>query len=206
MIREDFIFWNNFWNQHGTNVPWEIDAVDNNLIDFLQTTKIQNMLEIGCGSGINSIWASDKALHVTAIDISHEAINIAKTKNTKSNIHFKDINFFDWQNNCKYDFIFDRGCFHGLKLQDERKDFVKKIADVIEERGKWLSIIGSAENIFQNEGPPRHTLSQIVTTIEPFLKIIQIKECFLKNKNGILSPAWFVVSSKRLIQINKTFG
>lgn len=204
MNNQDFIFWNSFWDQQGGNVPWETNEIDETFVDYANTHEIKNMLEIGCGSGINSVWAAEKAKSVTAIDISITAINLSRMRETKNNLQFQNIDFFHFETNVLYDFIFDRGCFHGLRSYNDQLFFVEKISHIIADQGCWLSIIGSAENINGNEGPPRHSLSEIVSAIEPFLKIIKITECVLKNRNGILSPAWAVLSEKRTIPINKT--
>lgn len=204
MNNQDFIYWNEFWNQQGISVPWETNELDETFIEYVNNREIKNMLEIGCGSGINSLWAAEKAESVTAVDISITAINLAQTRTTKNNLQFQNIDFFHFETNVQYDFIFDRGCFHGLRSHHDRVRFVEKISCNISDQGQWLSIIGSAENVHGNEGPPRHMLSDIVPIIEPFLKIVKITECFLKNRNGILSPAWAVISEKRNIPINKT--
>lgn len=204
MNTQDFIYWNEFWNQQGSNVPWETNELDETFVNYVDNCQIKNMLEIGCGSGINSTWAAEKAKSVTALDISATAINLARMRTTKNNLQFQNIDFFQFETDIQYDFIFDRGCFHGLRSHYDKVFFVEKISYNISDQGQWLSIIGSAENVNDNEGPPRHTLSDIVSIIEPFLKIVKITECFLKNRNGILSPAWAVISEKRTIPINKT--
>ena len=62
----------------------------------LPYVKGKKILEFGCGSGYGSNILADYSSHVTAVDISLDAINYAKDKYTKSNLDFRrigDINF-----------------------------------------------------------------------------------------------------------------
>lgn len=56
-----------------------------------------NILELGCGTGKNTGWLSEKADFVTAMDFSPKMIKKAKEKITAKNVNFieTDLNF-DW--------------------------------------------------------------------------------------------------------------
>jgi SAM-dependent methyltransferase len=202
MATDDQLYWNNRWNYLKSSAPWEIYEADSTLMEFFELLQVENMLEIGCGSGTNAIWASERASHVTAIDIANLAINLAVSKPHNPNLQFLKVDFFEFSKDRDYDFIFDRGCFHGIQSESDRCRFADKISSVITDNGHWLSIVGSAEDIDSNQGPPRRTLTEVVSSIEPYMKITQIKECKLKNNNGIFSPAWAIISSKRTIALN----
>ncbi|MDZ4794359.1 MAG: class I SAM-dependent methyltransferase [Bacteroidota bacterium] len=54
----------------------------------LSAIPFENCLEIGCGTGKNSIWLSGKAKEVTAVDFSEEMLAKAKEKITAEKIQF----------------------------------------------------------------------------------------------------------------------
>ena len=58
--------------------------------DALEIKSGDNILDVGCGSGLFSHFlAEHEGTHVTAIDANHKAIEFAKNKYSNSNIEFK---------------------------------------------------------------------------------------------------------------------
>lgn len=78
------------------------------LLSYLesQTLSGKSLIEVGCGSGLISIWAAKQKAHVTAIDISKLAIENSSVNAQKNavylNIHESDLfksverQIFDW--------------------------------------------------------------------------------------------------------------
>ncbi len=58
------------------------------LREILASINFENVLEIGCGTGKNSIWLVEKAKYVTSVDLSVEMLAKAKDKITSKNINF----------------------------------------------------------------------------------------------------------------------
>src|SRR5688572_17557478 len=67
------------------------------LKNILSSISFQNCLEIGCGTGKNTEWLIQKAVQITAVDLSEEMLARAKEKITEPSVHFikADINS-DW--------------------------------------------------------------------------------------------------------------
>lgn len=55
----------------------------------LADLSVQNILEIGCGTGKNTEWLCTKAAHVTAVDFSAGMLEKAKEKITAGNVVFR---------------------------------------------------------------------------------------------------------------------
>jgi SAM-dependent methyltransferase len=199
MVKVDLSHWNDFWNMYGKDVPWNVEEVDENLYEFVDKKKFDKILEIGCGAGSNTDFLADRCDSIISIDISSKAIDIAKELVDKKNVSFECVDFLNFSHNDKFDLIFDRGCLHGFERITDRRKFVKKISNLLSNRGEWVSLIGSAENVMDNEGPPQWKIMDIVKAVDKHLQIKEIKQCSLKNRNGILSPAWIVISSKRIV-------
>ena len=109
---ERYNYWSNVWKEN--NLPWDIKTHDINLENFLNTFNIKKgkVLEIGCGFGYDTKFLYELGFDVTGLDISKNAIDIAK-KNNSQNVKFKCIDFFNYDTENDFDFIYDRACLHG---------------------------------------------------------------------------------------------
>lgn len=131
-------------------IPWHSDKAPAALVKSLKAIKKGHALDVCCGAGTNSIYLAEKGFKVKGIDISKKAIEIAKNraKKEKVNIDFKagDVLRIDGKN--KFDFVFDRGCFHHIPKQGKKK-FIKKIHNALKKDGKYLLMSFSDKNNFK---------------------------------------------------------
>ncbi|WP_055443827.1 methyltransferase [Lacinutrix himadriensis] len=79
------------------------------LLDFIKPLNLQNksVLELGCGSGIISLFASSKGANVTASDINSIALDALKIASKKNNASISILNsdLFDAIKNKSFDYI-----------------------------------------------------------------------------------------------------
>lgn len=57
-------------------------------MQILSSVHFKNALELGCGTGKNTTWLSEKAEQVLAVDLSEEMMAKAKEKTAASNVLF----------------------------------------------------------------------------------------------------------------------
>lgn len=100
-------------------LPWESEGPNSALVNLFKQRIFlpKNVLELGCGVGLDALFMAGKGCRVTAVDISHLAIKLARSKAKRDNIacNFLNKSIFDLrQKNFSFDFVFDRGCFHHL--------------------------------------------------------------------------------------------
>ena len=132
------------------DTPWEIGKPDVNLMETVTATPIApcKALDIGCGTGDNSIWLAQNNFQVTGIDASEIAIQKAtgKALQAKVKCSFKTLDFLTGKiEGAAFGFAFDRGCFHTLSSDEERKSFAANVAAHLKAEGLWLSLVGSAD-------------------------------------------------------------
>ena len=75
-------YWQKMYSKKLEDIPWEIEKHPEEL-DFILKNKFfkgQQVLDIACGSGNYSIYLAKLGFDVTGIDISENAIVIAKEK------------------------------------------------------------------------------------------------------------------------------
>jgi ubiquinone/menaquinone biosynthesis C-methylase UbiE len=81
--------YNTWASQYDTNLNKTRDLEAQALRSVLSTVSFDTCLEIGCGTGKNTIWLMEKARQVTAIDFSEEMLAKAKAKISADHVQFK---------------------------------------------------------------------------------------------------------------------
>jgi SAM-dependent methyltransferase len=157
-------------------------------------------LEIGCGTGDNAIWLSQQNFQVVGIDASEIAIEKAKEKaskaNTKCTFLVSDI-LTSHIEGAPYGFAFDRGCFHTLASDKERRRFAQNVHDHLGEKGLWLSLLGNADEERDGPGPPQRTARDIVNAVEPYFEILSLVSGSLGSNSPKPPRAWVCLMRKR---------
>jgi len=184
------------------NTPWDIGKPDFNLIETVTKIPIESCkaLDIGCGTGDNSIWLAQKQFQVTGTDVSEIAIEKAKEKALKNNVKctFLVVDFFKSRiEGAPFGFVFDRGCFHTFDSNKERKKFAKNVASNLEKNGLWLSLIGSADERRQGPGPPQRTANDIVAAMEPYFEILSLFSSHFDSNRQNPPKCWVCLMQKR---------
>ena len=106
--------------------PWDPGRPDFNLIDAVTKTPIRRCkaLDIGCGTGQNSIWLAQQGFLVTGVDVSETALKNAKENASTANIKctFLSLTFLEQEvPGAPFGFIFDRGVLASSRLSRARK-------------------------------------------------------------------------------------
>ncbi|WP_162426137.1 class I SAM-dependent DNA methyltransferase [Pontibacter pudoricolor] len=80
--------YNSWAAQYDTNQNRTRDLEGKGLRTTLATIDFERVLEIGCGTGKNTVWLQEKATHVTAVDFSEEMLTKAKQKIASDSVQF----------------------------------------------------------------------------------------------------------------------
>jgi SAM-dependent methyltransferase len=92
---------------HGpdANAAWFAEAahVDRDLKRFKPAGQV---LELACGTGLWTGRLAEHATHVTAMDASPEALDIARAKVPATNVDFREADLFAWEPTESYDVCF----------------------------------------------------------------------------------------------------
>lgn len=80
--------YNNWAAQYDTNLNKTRDLEATSLRTMLADISFDRCLEIGCGTGKNTVWLVEKATQVTAVDLSPEMLVKAREKINSSNVNF----------------------------------------------------------------------------------------------------------------------
>jgi len=198
------------WNEHyqTNDLPWDSGIADHNLLDTLAELDVsrQTALEIGCGTGTNSIALAQHGFAtVIATDIATGAIERAREKATAANANI-EFHLHDFLSDAaipgveqaSIDFVFDRGVFHSVSDAD-RVLFAQRVAELLRPAGWWLSLCGNADDLTSG-GPPRLTAAQITAVVEPCFEIHNLSRARFRDVKQDASSVflnWRVLMRKR---------
>ena len=184
------------------DTPWDHGTPDDNLINLVIKMPISKCkaLEVGCGTGDNTIWLAQQHFVATGCDISRTAIEKAKEKASMSNVNCSFI-VADFLNNripgSPFGFVFDRGCLHSVDTDKKRRRFAESVASHLEGGGLWLTLTGNADEQVRETGPPQLTARELVTAVEPYCEIISLTASHFGSTQSDPPKAWVCLMRKR---------
>ena len=180
-------------------LPWELGKPRKVLIDLVEKGLVKKgkALDICCGAGTNALYLAKKGFQVTGIDISSKAVEYAKEKARKASarIQFQVENFLNLPfEDEEFDFIFDMGCFHHVKVED-RSTFIGGIHRVLKRGGSYLVVCFSYRN-----GPAwnHFTKEQIIQLFSSHFRIKNIQHIASVEGDGYKRYFYSVLMEKKL--------
>lgn len=187
-----------YYNTQYNELPWERNKPENELIRLIKEKKIKGkVLDLGCGAGTQSIYLDKNGFKVTGLDISENAIKIAKQRANKEKVKINFIvgNAFDLKFKDKtFNFIFDRGCFHHIPIP-YRNNFVRGIYRVLMNKGKYHLMCFSNTNKWFQEN--LFSLKKINKYFGKYFDIIEEREIMHKQPDGFKVYLRSVLMSKK---------
>ncbi len=80
--------YNNWASKYDTNINNTRDLEGKALRTILSAILFESCLEIGCGTGKNTVWFAEKELQITSVDLSEEMLARAREKITDKKVEF----------------------------------------------------------------------------------------------------------------------
>jgi methyl halide transferase len=192
------------WNERykEKELPWDTNEPDENLVALIESNRVSpcKALEVGCGTGTNSIWLARHGFAMLGVDISQEAVDRATKKKEGQTLScdFTQRDFLhDESLPQSFDFVFDRGCFHVFDQEEERILFARQVGRVLTMNGSWVSLIGSTEGSPRDAGPPRRTAAEVVKAIEPYLEVVELRSVLFQTNSPSAVRAWLCIAKQR---------
>ncbi len=111
--------------QSGGRPPWEIGAPQTSIVDLAESRQIVGkVLDVGCGTGENSLFLASRGIDVVGIDASAIAVEVARAKASERAL---DARFRIWDALSldaipeRFDCAIDSGLLHVLSDGDRRQ-------------------------------------------------------------------------------------
>lgn len=181
--------------------PWDTGRPSSELARAITSGAVKpgRAVELGCGTGTNAIYLAQQGFRVTAIDIAPNALKMAKEKAEKANVTVKWIQA-DVLNPPElepFDFIFDRGCYHGVRRQNAA-GYVETVRRLSRPGTKVLIIAGNA-NETRSGGPPRVREEEIRRDFAEGFEILSLREMRFDTAEGAAKGAlgWAILLERK---------
>jgi ubiquinone/menaquinone biosynthesis C-methylase UbiE len=145
--------------------PWQIDRPQPEVIRLIEQGKFESpVLDVGCGTGDNTIELARHGLVVKGLDAVPEALERARKKTEKAGL--KQLPEFVLgdalrlvESGLKARTVLDCALFHTFS-NEERREYIRGLEAVLSQGGR-LHILSFSELETRQPGPRRLSLSEI---------------------------------------------
>jgi methyl halide transferase len=169
------------WNDRyeSGDVPWDTGYPSTELVRLIKEERILpgRVLELGCGTGTNSIWLAQQGFDVTATDISPLALEQARHKaaSARVNIRFLEADVLNLPPlGAPFPFFFDRGCYHVVRRIDVER-FLSTLERISQPGTIGLVLTGNAKEKHE-PGPPVVSEQEIRQELGRVFDIVRLRE------------------------------
>jgi len=145
--------------------PWQIDRPQPEVIQLIEQGKFESpVLDLGCGTGDNTIELARHGLVVKGLDAVPEALERARKKTEQAGLkqspEFVLVDALRLaESGLKARTVLDCALFHTFS-NEERKDYIRGLEAVLSPGGR-LHILSFSELETRQPGPRRLSLSEI---------------------------------------------
>ena len=192
------------WNDHyrDGNLPWDTGRPSSELQRACRRYAIQpcRALELGCGTGTNSVWLAQQGFEVTGIDLAPLAVERAEWRASDAGVdaQFVVADILDSPDlDGPFAFFFDRGCYHAVRRKAPER-YAPAVAQLLAAGGRGLILAGNAREP-HDPGPPVVTEAQIRDELGLAFQILDVREFRFDEAPGVSERflAWSCLVEKR---------
>ncbi len=178
------------WNDRYRDgiLPWDTGRPSSELQGVLSRNTIQpcRVLDIGCGTGTNSVWLAQQGFEVTGIDLAPLAVERAQQRALAAgiNVHFRVADVLHLPDLGEpFGFFFDRGCYHAVR-RNASEPYAPAVAQQLAPGAQGLVLAGNAREP-HDPGPPVVAEEQIREELGLAFKILDLHEFRFDEAPGV---------------------
>jgi len=152
------------------DLPWDHDEPTTFLSDIVEQRGPGRVLDLGCGSGVDSVFLASNGWEVLALDFMPQAINMTRHRAAGAGVRI-DVQRADisiWSGAGRFDLIIDAGCLHALRSA-YRKTYKEKLLDWLTDDSQYVLRHAECRNLLEWRpmGPKRVRRKSILKLFEP---------------------------------------
>ncbi len=177
--------WDIFYKENDVaSMPWYHKELDEDLESSLveRGAVTGDFLDLGTGAGTQAAALAKLGFKVTGTDISFHAI--LNAKNVSSRVQFLQDDILSTRLIQKFDYVFDRGCFHVIEPKDRWK-YVLKVSALLRPGGTLFLKCFSIRETRVTDGPFRFSEEQIEEIFRDEFESEQVRQTVYQ---GTLTP------------------
>jgi len=178
------------WNERyrDGNLPWDTGHPSAELQRVLSLSAIPpcRALDLGCGTGTNSVWLAQRGFEVTGVDLAPLAVEQAEQRARAAGVkaHFAVADVLQLPElEGPFEFFFDRGCYHAVRCEAPER-YAPAVAGQLATGGRGLILAGNAREP-HDPGPPVVTEEQIREELGLAFHILDLHEFRFDEAPGV---------------------
>ncbi len=158
--------------------PWETGAPAGELVSVVKEglLPLGSLLELGCGTGADTVFLARRGFEVTAVDSSPTALDRARTRAELcgASIRFVlDDAFRFARSSGPFDVIYDAGFYHFIRQTDLDR-FLDLLWRVTRPGSYYFTLAGAAGESFEG-GPPQVSEDQIRSELGRLFEFVHLR-------------------------------
>jgi SAM-dependent methyltransferase len=159
------------------DVPWHRDTPDGFIQEVVEARgKPGRALDLGCGTGVFSVWLAKRGYEVTGLDFIPRAIEMSRARAAAESVQVNWVNtdLLEWTAPARFDVVVDSGCLHSLIGGDVRR-YKGQLLRWLAPGGDYvLGHFGKRHRLdWRPVGPTRRTREQLVGLFAPELEVVK---------------------------------
>jgi SAM-dependent methyltransferase len=182
----EHIQWNDRYRDN--DLPWDTGRPSSELQRVLSRNAIRpcRALDLGCGTGTNSVWLAQQGFEVTGIDVAPLAVERAEERAHAAGVkvrflvadvlHLPDLGG-------PFAFFFDRGCYHAVR-REEPEQYTPAVVRQLALGGLGLLLAGNAREP-NDPGPPVVTEEEIRNELGTQFEMLDLHEFRFDEAPGV---------------------
>ena len=169
MSKKDNEYWNTFYSKKKLIKKPSSFAVE--IVKYLDSDK--KLLELGCGNGRDSFFFAKNGIHVIALDLSNQVIDIDRESSEDGNIQFLTKDFTRLNNNefGSLDYIYSRFTLHSIDKEDYQRTIEWVSNNLIQEKGLFFIEARTINDPLYGVGDPVEDDGFITTHYRRFFRV-----------------------------------
>lgn len=184
------------------DLPWDSGLPSRELARVLDERAVApcRAIELGCGTGTNSVLLAKRSFTVTGIDLSPTAVRSAAEKAHAAGVAVEfraaDVATLDPPAE-PFEFLFDRGCYHCVR-KDNLEGYLAAVARLTRPGARCLILAGNADEPAGACGMPRVSAGELCSELGRLGTIEGVRPFHFEDVGGAQGPlAWSCLVRRR---------
>jgi SAM-dependent methyltransferase len=170
------------WEEHYRtgNTPWDTLRPSVEMIRIISTERIVPCaaIELGCGTGSNTLWLAAQGFEVTGVDCAALALDQARRRSDTAGVTIRWVQadvLGTADLGGPYCFLFDRGCYHCVRRDNGVDAYLRRLDQILAPGASAIVLAGNAREP-RDPGPPVVSEEELRAEFGRIFHIVQLRE------------------------------